>query len=173
MQNHGLQQEFQYRLKLKNTFKFCYQCQDPVKIQHYKKYCNKLTHIKTLAKQQHYESLLKKNNHNSKKSWSVIREIINKSTSNIKLPPTLRVTDKSCETDSNEFLDRMCKYFANIGSTLAKKVSKDHESNSKITSESCLYSFMMHDFSENEVSIAIENLKSNSAPGIALFLPNL
>ena len=107
-------------IKTRNRlFKSCYQCQDPVKIEHYQKYRNKLTHIKALAEQQHYDSLLRKNSNNPKKSWSVIREIIdNKSTSNINLPPTLRVNNKACETNSNEFLDHMRKYFANIGSTL-------------------------------------------------------
>ena len=123
--------------------------------------------IKALAKQQHYDSLLRKNSNNPKKSWLVIREIIdNKSTSNINLPPTLRVNNKAYEADSNEFLDHMCKYFANIGSTLAKKVNKAHDSKLKVTSKSCLHSFVIHDVTENEVSIAIENLKSNSAPGI-------
>ena len=65
----------------------------------------------------------------------------------------------------------MCKYFANIGSTLAKKVNKAHDSNLKITSKSCLHSFVMHDVTENEVSIAIKNLKSNSAPGIDAISP--
>ena len=155
-------------IKTRNRlFKSCYQYLDPVKIQYYKKYHNELTHIKALAKQQHYDSLLRKNSNSPKKSWSVIRKIIdNNSTSNIKLPPTLRVNDKASETDSNEFLDHVSKYFANIGSTFGKKVNKAHDSNLKITSKSYLHSFMTHDVTENEVSIAIENLKSNSAPGI-------
>ena len=66
----------------------------------------------------------------------------------------------------------MCKYFANIGSTLAKKVNKAHDSNLKITSKSCLHSFVIHDVTENEVYIAMENLKSNSAPGIDAIPPN-
>ena len=45
-------------------------------------------------------------------------------------------------------------------------MNKAHDSNLKITSKSCLHSFVRHDVTENEVSIAIENLKSNSAPGI-------
>ena len=53
---------------INRLFKSCYQCQDPVKIEHYKKYRNKLTHIKALAKQQHYDSLLRKNSNNPKKS---------------------------------------------------------------------------------------------------------
>ena len=65
----------------------------------------------------------------------------------------------------------MCKYFANIGSTLAKKVNKARDSNLKITSKSCLYSFVIHDVTENEVSIAIENSKSNSVPGIDAIPP--
>ena len=101
-------------------FKSCYQCQNPVKIEHYKKHRNKLTHIKALAKQQRYDSLLRKNSNNPKKSWSVIREIIdNKSTSNINLPPTLRVNSKAYETHSNEFLDHnyvqiFCKHWLYI-----------------------------------------------------------
>ena len=117
------------------SFKSCYQCQDPGKIQYCKKYHIKLTYIKAIAKQQHCDSSLRKNSNNSKKSWSAITEIIDsKSTSSIKLPPTLRVYDKSYETNSNKFLDHMCKYFANIDSTLVKKVSKAHDSNLKIAS---------------------------------------
>ena len=60
-------------IKTRNRLlKSCYQCQDPVKIEHYKKYRNKLTHIKALAKQQHYDSLSRKNSNNPKKSWSVM-----------------------------------------------------------------------------------------------------
>ena len=49
-------------IKTRNRlFKSCYQCQDPVKIEYYKKYPNKLSRIKALAKQQHYDSLLRNN----------------------------------------------------------------------------------------------------------------
>ena len=54
---------------------------------------------------------------------------------------------------------------------ISKKVNKAHDSNLKITSKSCLHSFVMHDVTENEVSIAIENLKPNSAPGIDAIPP--
>ena len=46
-------------IKTKNRlFKFCYKCLDSNKIEFYKKYRNKLTHIKFLAKRQKYDQVL-------------------------------------------------------------------------------------------------------------------
>ena len=42
----------------------------------YKKYLNKLTHVKNLAKRNYCESIIKNNNKNSSQIWSVINEIV-------------------------------------------------------------------------------------------------
>ena len=42
----------------------------------YRKYLNKLTHIKYHAKRNYYENLIKTNNQNSSHIWSIIKEII-------------------------------------------------------------------------------------------------
>ena len=49
---------------------------DSNKIEFYKKYRNKVTHIKFLAKQQYYDQVLQQNKSNPKKMWSVIRKMV-------------------------------------------------------------------------------------------------
>ena len=56
-------------IKTKNKlFKSCYKCSEVSKIEFYKKYHNKLTHIKFLAKSRYYISLLTENRSNPKKT---------------------------------------------------------------------------------------------------------
>ena len=50
-----------------NLFKSCKKCSEVSKIEFYKKYRNKLTHVKFLAKSQYYNSLLTENRSNPKK----------------------------------------------------------------------------------------------------------
>ena len=50
---------------------------DNFKRQFYKKYLNKLTHFKNLAKRIYYEKLIKTNYKNTSKTWSITREIVN------------------------------------------------------------------------------------------------
>ena len=64
-------------IKTKNKlFKSSYKCSDPSKIKFYKKYCNKLTHIKYYGKRQYYNNLLNSNENNQKTTWAIINQII-------------------------------------------------------------------------------------------------
>ena len=46
------------------------------KKEHFKKYLNKLTHVKNVAKRIYSENLIKCNNNNPSQTWSIIKEII-------------------------------------------------------------------------------------------------
>ena len=154
-----------------NLFKSCYKCSDPNKIKFYKKYCNKLTHLKFFAKRQYYHNILRDNRNDPKATWSVIKQIVDcKSYSSNKLPSSLKINNQLYETDSDEFLNQMCEYFANVGSTLSN-TTKFFSPKVKIFSKSSLKSFMLQDFTESEVSLAIETIKYNSAPGIDCISP--
>ena len=109
-------------IRTKNKlFTSCYKCSEANKIEFYKKYRNKLTHVKFLAKNQYYNNLLIENRSNPKKTWEILRQIIEgKNSSRNKLPISLEINGQSCETDSDEFLNRMCEYFAKVGSNLSK-----------------------------------------------------
>ena len=57
----------------------------------------------------------------------------------------------------------MSEYFANVGSNLSKS-NKSDIFQLKIFSKSIMQSFMLLEFTESEVSLAISDVKSNSAP---------
>ena len=59
----------------------------------------------------------------------------------------------------------MCEYFATIGLNLSKKFTTNQLSNFKSYTAASLQSFMQLDIVENEVACAIDNIKTNSAPG--------
>ena len=128
-------------------------------------------HVKFLAKSQYYNNLLKDSRSNPKKTWEVLRKIIEgKNNSRNKLPTSLKISELTCETDSNQFLNRMSEYFANVGSNLSKR-NKSDIFRLKIFSKSIMQSFMLHEFTESEVSLASSDVKSNSAPGIDSIYP--
>ena len=49
---------------------------DSSKKQQYKKYSNKLTHTKNIAKRSYYENLIKKNKRNPSQTWPIIKDIV-------------------------------------------------------------------------------------------------
>ena len=100
----------------------------------YKKYLNKLTHVKNLAKRNYYESIIKNNNKNSSQIWSVINEIVDykNSASKGKFPSAITIENETVKTDSQKFLDKLCKYFAKIGANMSKNLPHTNTSSFKI-----------------------------------------
>ena len=154
-------------IRTKNKlFTSCYKCSEANKIEFYKKYRNKLTLVKFLAKSQYYNNLLTENRSNPQKTWEILRQIIEgKNSLRNKLPTSLEINGQSCKTDSDEFLNRMCEYFAKVGSNLSKN-NPSNISEHKIFSKSIMQSFTLHEFTESEVSLAINDVKCNTAPGM-------
>ena len=139
---------------------------DNPKREFYKKYLNKLTHIKNLAKRTYYEKLLKTNYKNPSKTWSIIREIVDHKNSYNKpnLPPVIPVENEIVRTDSLKFLECLCKFFTNIGRNMSNNLPFSKFS-FKIYNISCLQSFMLQEITTEDVSNAIDSIKSHSAPG--------
>ena len=106
------------------------------------------------------------NRSNPKRTWEVLHQIIEgKNSSRNKLPTSLKINRLTCETDKDEFLNRMSEYFANVDSNLLKS-NKADISQIKIFFKSIMQSFMVHEFTEREVYLAISDVKSNSASEI-------
>ena len=143
---------------------------DSFKKQQYKKYLNKLTHIKNIAKCSYYKSLIpvKKNKRNPSQTWSIIKDIIDfkNSTNKAKLPSTIMIRDEKIKTDSKKFLNIACEYFANLGTNMSKKLPFSNSSSFKIYSKSCMKSFLLEEITLEEINFYIDNLKSNSSLGI-------
>ena len=68
------------------------------------------------------------------------------------------------DTDSHVFLDKLCEYFANIGTNLANNIPQTGNSFKNFTS-SCVQSFALQEICEEDVISCIDNVKSDAAPG--------
>ena len=155
-------------IKTKNKlFRQYFKSNDPAKKNFYKKYLNKLTHIKFHAKRSYYENLIKSNYNNSSQSWSIIKEIIEckQSAKKSKLPSEMFIDNLLTDTNSQIFLDKSCNYFANIGASMSKSIPNTKNSDFKIYSESCLQSFVFQEIEEQEINYCISSIKATSAPG--------
>ena len=68
-------------------------------------------------------------------------------------------------TDSHVFLNKLCEYFANIGTNLANNVPQTNNNSLKIFTSSCVQSFALQEICEEDVISCIDNVKSDAAPG--------
>ena len=148
-------------------FRACFKSNNADKKAVYKKYLNKLTHIKYHAKRNYYQNLIKFNNRNPSQIWSVIKEIIDckKFSKKSKLPSALLIENQIKDTDSHMFLDKLCEYFANIGTDLANNIPQANNNSFKIFTSSCVQSFALQEVCEEDVISCIDNVKCDSAPG--------
>ena len=70
------------------------------------------------------------------------------------------------KTDSKKFLDIVCKYFAKIGSNMAKKLSFSNSFSFEIHNKSCMQLLLLQEIIVQEINFCTDNLKSNSSPGV-------
>ena len=138
----------------------------------YKKYLNKLTHIKNVSEQHYYQNLLS-NCKSSSKTWSTINEIIDfKNSSNkSKLPHSIVIEGERVKTDSPKFREKLCEYFANIGTIMSKNLPFSKGASFKIHHSSCVQSFMLEKILSEDVNDCIDKLKSYTAPGLDQISP--
>jgi len=104
-------------IKTKNRlFRSYFKSNDPEKKYFYKKYLNKLTHLKNLSKRLYYENKIRNSRHDSSKTWSIINEIIDFKNSSYKskLPSTIVHDNQTYNTSSPKFLNKLCEFFAKI-----------------------------------------------------------
>ena len=84
---------------------------------YYKKYRNKLNKVITDAERKHYDQLLSDNKHNLKKSWQILKDVINKKQSTSACSRFM--VDRNITTDkkqiSDDFKKQNHKYWSHIG----------------------------------------------------------
>ena len=78
----------------------------------YKKYLNKLTKIKSIAKKQYFTDELKKNKSNQQKTWEILRSLLSgKLTKPSGLPTTVNINGNKI-TDQQTILHEFNKFFS-------------------------------------------------------------
>ena len=136
----------------------------------YKKYRNKLTHIIEKSKLMHYNTLIAESQHNSKKVWQIINDIVNlrqkQNHTNFEY-----VTDDQnvTYTDAHDISNAFNNYFADIASKLAS--SYKTANNNILLPSSVPYSLFLKPITEQEISIqrgALNQNKSTPINGIPI-----
>ena len=138
------------RLKGRNT---------EVKCEQYRIYRNKLNHIMRTAERKHYLDLLNEHKSNLKKSWQILKMVINKR----KCTPvcTKFQTNGKVVSDGHVISNKFNRFFVNVRSTLANAIPPTNKNPSEhMTSNKVL--FVVSSVTENEIKKIIENLKESS-----------
>ena len=89
----------------------------------YKTYRNKLKHVLAKAEKDHYANLLEANKSNMKKTWGILKDIINKNKAN-KVQSQFKLNDGSITSNKLIISEKFNDLFINIGPTLADKIPK-------------------------------------------------
>ena len=113
-------------IKTKN--KLYRQCKKTGNVEHesvYKQYRNNLNKLLIEAERSHYQTLFNENKSHLKKSWRILKQVINKkkdTSSCSKFQVNQEIT-----TDKTKIANGFNQYFINIGPTLADKIPKDNK----------------------------------------------
>jgi hypothetical protein len=86
----------------------------------YKQFRNRLHYFLRKVERDHYASLLDSNKFNLRKTWNILKEIINKR-NNSNMPECLIINNKSI-SNKNDMANAFNKYFVNIGTALSNKI---------------------------------------------------
>ena len=126
----------------------------------YKAYKNKLNSLIRRLDIQYYKNLIEMNKNNIRKSWQVIKEIINKNkTSNQQT--AFKVNDRLTE-DKDKIANGFNKFFVEIGPTLEKNCPTSEESPITWMKDRYNNSFFVVPTNETEIHNIIKNLKDCS-----------
>ena len=128
----------------------------------YTQYKNKLTTILRKREKDYYKLLLEANKNNLKKTWSIIRSVIN----NCK-PSKLNesfIYNGSAITDKNDVSNKFDDYFVNVGKTLAAQIPTSGPSFHRYLPEANKECIFLTPTDDREIRNIILNIR-NSAPG--------
>ena len=117
-----LSEGMKQRIKIKNKlFRKSKISNKPEDENIYKRFRNKLNKLLADAERDHYEKIINENQQNLKKSWNILKEIINKR-QKPKLCSKFKSNGKMI-TDKHKISNGFNDFFINVGPNLAKKNS--------------------------------------------------
>ena len=154
----GLKQSIKYKNKLYVKYR---KQPNSENCKVYKTYKTLLCKILKKYERDHYENRFQSCRNNLKKSWDIIREVINK----CKTKPIQHKFNVNGQITNDEMTiaERFNTFFTNIGSTLSNKIP--HVTADPISYINCenIGSLYLREVSEQEMSTIIKSLKNSSS----------
>ena len=149
-------------IKMKNKL-YLNQLQNPSvsNIEKYKVYKTHLNRLLRISERKHYEETLKENKYNSRKLWSVLRDVINKKKSS-PVPTQFMINGKK-ESDKGAIANKFNLYFTNIGNDLAKKIPLTALDPLSYINRTIPESIFLAEVNSKEVENIIQSMKNASA----------
>ena len=129
----------------------------------YKQYRNKLHGLLRRAERDHYHLILTQNKNNIRKSWAIIKEVINKNKSKSNCFKKFLINNQII-TENDKIVEAFNKYYVNLGSSLAKKIPLNEKDPTVFIKHSVCSTIYINEVSSNELIIIINSLKDTS-PG--------
>ena len=127
----------------------------------YKKYCNKLHYLLRSAERQHCQNLLYEHKSNVKKSWQILKMIINKKKSS---PVCTKFKcNYTIVSDKNEITEKCNKFFVNVGATLAAVIAPSNKNPLEYMKNNTNIIFQSSPVTEKEVETIILHSKISSS----------
>ena len=136
-------------------------CGDPVLQCYYKKYRNKLNQLIKTAERKHYHDLLIEHKSNIKKSWQIIKFVINKR--KYKMPCTKCKSNGTIIDDGIDIANKFNNFFVNVGNTLAKSIRTSHKHPNDHIYCNVSNTFSLEPVTENEICKIIGTFKDSAA----------
>ena len=127
----------------------------------YKRYKRILNTLLKKAERQHYHDLLEKYKFNTKKLWTILKDIINKKR-NHSVPQKMKIGD-TVTTDKNDIANGFNNFFVNIGNNLTGKIPETNADPLKFITNNNQNSLFVAEVLESEVKKIISSLKEASA----------
>ena len=126
-----------------------------------KKYRNKLNQLIKTAERKHYHDLLIEHKSNIKKSWQIIKFVINKR--KYKMPCTKFKSNGTIIDDGIDIANKFNNFFVNVGNTLAKSIPTSHKHPNDYISYNASNTFSLEPVTENEICKIIGTFKDSAA----------
>ena len=129
----------------------------------YTTYRNKLKKILIKAEKEYYSKLLEANRGNMKKTWSVLKEVINKKKYS-KTQTQFKLSDGSLLSNQSLISEKFNDFFINIGPNLAEKIPSQTITPEDYLGNRLINSILLSPVTEKEFDEIIKSLKKCS-PG--------
>ena len=128
----------------------------------YKNYKNRLSHTLKIAERKHYADIFENNKHNLKKTWGILKSIINRNKSN-QIQGKFKLSDGTVITDKCKISEQFNNFFVGVGPGLARKIPQQQITPDYYLGDAVFNSIYLAPVNEDEIKEIILSLKDSAA----------
>ena len=128
----------------------------------YTTYRNKLKKVLFKAEQEHYSQLLEANKSNMKKTWTILKQIINKKKYS-KTQAQFKLNDDTLISDKSVISEKFNDFFIDVGPNLAKKIPVQTITPEQYLKNQIQSSIFLETVTAKELTDIVNNLRKCSA----------